>query len=92
MSLEKEYCTMWGPPNRGRIIYELRATEERIRRINLEIMDLKKRRAFIAGKFFFTDFDRQEIARIDARIAELEYIREELSRRADYLRYLLSRY
>jgi hypothetical protein len=55
-------------------------------------MDLKKRRASIFGKFFFTDLDRAEIARIDRRIAELEYIREELRRRASYLRYLLSRY
>jgi len=83
---------MWGPPNRDRIIYELQVTEERIRRIDFEIMNLKKRRAFIVGKFFFTDFDRQEIARIDARIAELEYMREELRRKANYLRYLLSRY
>lgn len=83
---------MWGSPSRNRIIYELRVTEERIREIDFRIMDLKKRRASIFGKFFFTDLDRAEIARIDGRIAELEYIREELRRRASYLRYLLSRY
>jgi hypothetical protein len=54
-------------------------------------MGLKKYRASILGRFFFTDFDRMEIARIDARIAELEYIREELKRRANYLRQALSR-
>jgi len=36
------------------IIYELQMTEERIRRINLKIMDLKKRQVFITGNFFFS--------------------------------------
>ena len=81
---------MWTPLNRNHIIYELRITEEKIRGIDFRIMELKRIRASILGKLFFTDFDRMEIARIDARIAELEYIKEELRRRANYLRYLLS--
>jgi FAD/FMN-containing dehydrogenase len=83
---------MWGPLDRNRIIYELQVTEGRIREIDFRIMELKRHRASILGKFFFTDFDRTEIARIDARIAELEYMREELKRRANHLRQLLSRY
>jgi prefoldin subunit 5 len=83
---------MWGPPDRNRIIYELQITEGRIKEIDFRIMELKKRRASISGRPFFTDFDRTEIARIDARIAELEYMKEELKRRANYLRDLLSRY
>jgi hypothetical protein len=82
---------MWGLPSRDRLTYKLQVTEERIREIDFKIMELKKYRASILGRFFFTDFDRMEIARIDARIAELEYIREELKRRANYLRQALSR-
>jgi hypothetical protein len=59
-----------GLPSRDRLTYELQVTEERIREIDFKIMELKKYRASILGRFFFTDFDRMEIARIDARIAE----------------------
>jgi hypothetical protein len=83
---------MWGPPSRDRLAYELYATEEQIRAISFKIMELKRYRAFIIGKPFLTDSDRQEIARIEARIAELEFMKEELIRRANYLRRELCRF
>jgi len=83
---------MWGLIDRNRIIYELQVTEGKIREIDFRIMELKRYKASILGKFFFTDFDRMEIARIDSRIAELEYMKEELKRRVNHLRLLLSRY